>query len=166
MRHPSRRGALLGYTLIELLVVAAIMGALVVTTALAWRNDPARVLEAEARRLAAQIELAIARARIGGARIAISTRTHAYQFWRREPRGTWHVMTPDDDLAVRVLPAGIEITAIHVAGIMTAHGERIAIAPDDDLAITIALTGFGARATVSPGNYDGRMDVRLTRAHE
>jgi general secretion pathway protein H len=164
-RRP-RRGTQLGYTLVELLVVAAIMGVLVVTASLAWRNDPVRTLESEAQRLAAQLELAHARTRIGGARIAISTVSNEYRFWQRGPQGIWHGVAQGDGLASRVLPAGIEIVAMQVAGIVKAQGERVTIVPEDDLPLAITLTGFGTRATVAAGSLDGRMDVRLARAHE
>lgn len=153
-----------GYTLIELLVVGAIVAVLVTTTALAWRSDPARHLEAEANRLAAQIELALSRARIGGARIALSIDAEGYRFWQREPAGVWQATAPESGLGPRSLPAGIDVTELRLAGIPVARGERVALDGEADTAVSITLAGQGARAIVASSAYFGRMDVRMVQS--
>jgi general secretion pathway protein H len=108
-----------GYTLVELLVVAAIVGMLVVTAALAWRSDPARTLEAEARRLAAQLELAQARTRITGTRIAFSTSPDGYLFWLRDHAGIWREIDGDAGLSRRTLVPGISVRGMQLSGTKT-----------------------------------------------
>lgn len=159
--HPRRHNG--GYTLIELLVVAAIVGALVSVASLAWRSDPARTLEAEARRLAGKLELAQARARIGGARLAFSASAHDYLFWQRDAAGRWREVDADSGLERRALAQGIRISGLQFAGVAVALGQRISIAPDDEVALAITLDGPGANAIVASGHYAGQMAVRLAR---
>jgi len=155
-----RRRAAAGYTLVELLVVAAIVGMLVVTAALAWRSDPARTLEAEARRLAAQLELAQARARITGTRIAFSTSADGYLFWLRDDSGIWRDIGDDAGLNRRTLAQGISVRGMQLAGIALVHGQRVAFVADEDAALTVTLEGSGSIVTVVSGPYAGQMSVR------
>jgi len=154
------RRAAAGYTLVELLVVAAIVGMLVVTAALAWRSDPARTLEAEARHLAGRLELAQARTRITGDRIAFSTSADGYLFWLRDDNGMWREIEGDAGLTRRTLVQGIRVRALQLSGIALAHGQRVAFVADEDAALTVTLEGSGSIATVASGPYAGQMSVR------
>jgi len=158
-----RSPASAGYTLIELLVVGAIVGTLLALAALAWRGDPARSLDAEARRLAAQLELAQARTRISGARIAFSASAEGYLFWQRDPAGVWREIE-QDALERRTLAAGIQVSGLRLAGIAVALGERVALAAEDDTALAVTLAGAGSTATISSGPFAGQMSVTVARS--
>lgn len=145
-------------------MVAAIIGVMLTLTALAWRSDPARTLEAEAQRLAGTLELAQARAQIGGARLAFSAAADAYQFWQRDDAGLWREIGADSGLARRTLAPGIRVSGHTLAGTAVALGERIAIAVADDPALAIRLQGQGASALVASGTYAGEMQVQLVRS--
>lgn len=151
-----------GYTLIELLVVVAIVAALVSVASLAWRTDPARMLEAEARRLAGKLELAQARARMGG-RLAFSASADDYLFWQRDATGLWRELDAAAGLERRTLAPGIRVSELRYAGIAIAPGQRVAIAADDEVALAITLAGPGASAVIANGAYAGQMSVRLAR---
>ena len=100
-----------GYTLVELLVVAAIVGIVASAAALAWRSDPARTLESEAQRLASVLELAQARARIAGSRLAFSADPQGYAFWLRDDAGAWREIENDDPLKRRNMDARSSIVS-------------------------------------------------------
>jgi type II secretion system protein H len=158
--HRARRG----YTLIELLVVAAIVSVVLAVTALAWRTDPARALEAQAQRLAGQLELALARARLSGARLAFSASPRGYAFWQRDAGGPWREIEADSGLAAGALAAHVEIAGVESGGLPVAAGERVHLSADEMLPLAIVLDGPGARALVTSGVYAGRMEVRMVRA--
>jgi type II secretion system protein H len=150
-----------GYTLVELLVVAAIVGIVASAAALAWRSDPAHSLESEARRLAGLLELAQARARIAGSRLAFSAAPQGYAFWLRDDAGVWRAIENDDPLQVRTVDERLSIVAMTAGGIAVALGQRVAISGHDPVPLSIALQGPGNRAIVQTSEFDGRMDVRI-----
>ncbi len=155
-----------GYTLVELLVVAAIVGIVASAAALAWRADPAYTLESAARRLANQLELAQARARIAGSRLAFSAGAQGYAFWLRDDAGVWREIENDDSLKARNMDERLSIVAMSAGGIPIALGQRVAISGHDPVPLSISLHGLGSRAIIQSGAFDGRMDVRIVRGNQ
>ena len=98
-----------GYTLVEVLVVVAILGVLLTVTTLGMRGDATRPLQAEAERLARNLELAQARTRLNAWRIAFTVAENSYTFWRRGESGNWQAFDGDSDLKARTLPQGMRI---------------------------------------------------------
>jgi type II secretion system protein H len=145
------------------LVVAAIVGIVASAAALAWRSDPAHTLESEARQLAGLLELAQARARIAGSRLAFSADSQGYAFWLRDDSGVWRAIENDDPLKGRIVDERLSIVSMTVGGIAVALGQRVAISGHDPVPLSIALHGPGNRAIVQSGVFDGRMDVRIVR---
>jgi type II secretion system protein H len=145
------------------LVVAAIVAIVASAAALAWRSDPAHTLESEARRLAGLLELAQARARIAGSRLAFSADSQGYAFWLRDDSGVWRAIENDDPLKGRIVDERLSIVSMTVGGIAVALGQRVAISGHDPVPLSIALHGPGNRAIVQSGVFDGRMDVRIVR---
>jgi general secretion pathway protein H len=152
-----------GYTLVELLVVAAIIGIAVSAATLAWRSDPAMLLESEARRLAGQLELAQARARISGARVAFTAQPQSYGFWQRDASGLWREIGNDDALKPKTLDERLSVVALLVAGMPVEFGRRIALPGHDPAPLAITLQGPGSRAFVRSGEFAGRVDVVIQR---
>lgn len=157
-----------GYTLVEVLVVIAILGVLVTTAAYGIRGDSARTTRAEAERLANLLELAQARARLGGGAIAFSASSSGYAFWRRDEAGVWREFGNDSDLQPRALPNGINVTGFQAGGIAVGMGQRFPFSMDDPAAFSIALAGASTRATVESGAFVGRVNVGIAapRFHE
>jgi type II secretion system protein H len=157
----SRAATCRGYTLVELLVVAVIVGIVASAAALAWRTDPLHLLQSEADRLARQLELAQARVRIAGNRLAFSATAHSYSFWIRDDSGIWREIGDDDALKPKRLDERLSIHAISAAGIPVALGQRVGLAAHDPVLLSVALHGQGSRAIVQSSAFDGRMDVRI-----
>lgn len=153
-----------GYTLIELLVVFAIVGVVVVTAALAWRDDSTSALESEARRLASRIELALAQNQVAGRRIALSVDERGYAFWERDAAGLWAYAEASDEPRGAALPAGMSIESARFGGLRFAPGERMRLSMSDPLPVHIALRTASLRAVVENGAYAGRMQVSVTAA--
>jgi len=152
-----------GYTLVELLVVAAIVGIVASAAALAWRSDPAHMLESEAHRLASVLELAQARTRIAGSRLSFSANPQGYAFWLRDDSGLWREIENDDPLKGRNIDERLSIVSMMVGGVAVALGQRVAISGHDPVPLSIALLGPGNRAIVQNSEFDGRMDVVIVR---
>ena len=150
-----------GYTLIELLVVAAIVAIVAAVAVLALRPDPGYLLESESHRLARQLELAQARARLGGGPLAFSATGNAYAFWRRDAAGIWREIGGDHALAARTLDERLAITGLSAGGMPIAAGQRISLVADDPAPLAITLSGPGRRALVQSSTFDGRVDVRI-----
>ncbi|MEO8676564.1 MAG: type II secretion system minor pseudopilin GspH [Casimicrobiaceae bacterium] len=110
----QRRGA--GFTLIELLVVLAIIGLVSGIVALSVGGDERRTTEREAKRLAGALEHAAATAQWRAQTLGVSAEGGGYRFWRRNADDRWSVLTDDDVLAPRTLPAGITATPVAYAG--------------------------------------------------
>ena len=151
------------YTLVEMLVVTTIVTIAVGATVLAWRPDANQALAADAARLARQLELAHARARITGTSIAFSAEPNGYAFWTRDGGGFWRQTQPDDGLYGRMLDERVALDAVSSAGIPMASGQLMTISADDPAALVVILRGPHARAVVAPGPFEGRMDVRVER---
>lgn len=146
-----------------MLVVTTIVTIAVGAAVLAWRPDANQALAADADRLARQLELAHARARITGASIAFSAETNAYAFWTRDGGGLWRQTQPDDGLRGRMLDDRVALAAVFSAGVPMASGQLMTVSADDPATLVVILRGPHARAVVAPGAFEGRMDVRIER---
>lgn len=154
-----------GYTLIELLVVFAIVGIVIVTAALAWRDNSAAALEAEARRLASRIELALAQNQVAGRRIALSMDERGYAFWERDAAGLWMHAEAGEEPRSAVLPEGMSIESARFGGLRFAPGERLRLSMSDPLPMQIVIRAQGTRVLVATGEFAGRMHVSLLEAN-
>lgn len=148
-----------GYTLVELLVVVAIAGIAVAAAALAWRDTPQARVEAEARRLAARVELALALNQVAGRRIALVAHDRGYAFWEREASGAWVPLAAGDEPRAAELPEGMSVASVRAGSLPAAPGERLRLTATDPLPLAIVLESSGARALVASGDYAGRMRV-------
>jgi general secretion pathway protein H len=153
-----------GYTLVELLVVAAIIGIAASAASLAWRSDPAMVLESEAQRLSAQVELAQTQARLSGALLAFAVEPRGYAFWQRDNQGHWREIAGDDPLNAKHLDERVSVVAFLAAGLPVAPGQRVALSGTDPVPLSVTLQGAQARATVRTGELFGRMEVVIEPA--
>jgi general secretion pathway protein H len=155
------RRAARGYTLIELLVIATIIGIVIAAAGLAWRSDAGELLRLQAQRLAWQLELAQARVRIAGGRLAFSIEPQGYRFWVHEGAGGWQEIHDDDALRAQAIDPRITLAEMKVAGLAVRAGERIAIAPHTTPMLFIRLRTEHAQALITSGRFDGRMDVSI-----
>lgn len=132
-----------GFTLIELLVVLAIMGTAAGAIALAIRPRAAGEDEAEARRLAARIELAADQAMLDDRAIGLDWSARGYRFlaWGG---GRW-LPARGDALAPHALPAGLSLAG--------AGPHTVPIGADGGGSpLDLVLSGGGARWAI---HFDG-----------
>lgn len=146
-----------------MLVVTTIVTIVVAAAVLAWRPDTNQALAGDADRLARQLELAHARARISGTSIAFSAEPNGYAFWTRDDGGLWRPTQPNDALHGRMLDDRVAFAAVSSAGIPVASGQIMTISADDPAALVVVLRSADARAVVAPGPFEGRMDIRIER---
>lgn len=152
-----RRSGESGLTLVEMLVVLAIIGVMAGVTVLAVGTGGGGVrAEAEARRLAARLQLAADETMVTDRAIAFAPEADGYSFitwdtaaraWRPDPiaeLGERHAlpggMKLATDIGARALPIGAD----------GAGGPMRARLTGGDRAWTIAFDGTGATATADP----------------
>ena len=159
-----------GYTLVEVLVVVAILGVLLTVTTLGMRGDATRPLQAEAERLARNLELAQARTRLNAWRIAFTVAENSYTFWRRGESGNWQAFDGDSDLKARTLPQGMRIAVrgANVAATPDGTPYRMVFSAEDPTPFALELTAAGTRAVVENSIVVGQVTVTTTaaQAHE
>jgi type II secretion system protein H len=106
-----------GFTLVEILVVVVILAIAAGVAVTALGPDDARAARREARRTAGAIEYAAARAVQRAETLGIDAAGSELRFWRRDDDGqTWTLVTGDDVLAARRLPAPLDIEPQSYAG--------------------------------------------------
>jgi general secretion pathway protein H len=146
-----------GLTLVEMLVVLAIIGVMAGVTVLAMGADGGGVrAEAEARRLAARLQLAADETMVTDRAIAFAPEADGYRFVTWSPAtGTWRP-DPIAELGERhALPGGMKLATDIGArslpiGADGASGPMRARLTGGDRGWTIAFDGTGATATVDP----------------
>lgn len=108
MIPPDRTPGQAGLTLVEMLVVLAIVAVMAGTVALSVGSGNGRTTEAEARRLAARLELAGDEAMVTGRTIGFDWDNGAYRFvvWKN---GKWQD-DPAPALEPHDLPGGLSLT--------------------------------------------------------
>ena len=141
-----------GLTLVEMLIVLAIIAVMAGTVAMSIGSGTGRSTEAEARRLAARLELAGDEAMVTGRTIGFAWDRDSYRFvtWKR---GKWE----DDQapaLEPHALPAGLSIEAEGKGPVVVGAdggGNPLALrlAASKGANWTIAFDGVAARAQVS-----------------
>jgi type II secretion system protein H len=138
-----------GFTLIEILVTMVIIGVLSLVLVLAAAPGEATQARAEARRLAALLELALGEARASGQSIAWSPAPDGYAFLRQGEDGEWHGFSADSPYRRRSLPAGVSLGAVQLDAQALKPGERIVITPYGlGSAIQATIAGGGASITL------------------
>jgi general secretion pathway protein H len=106
-----------GFTLVEILVVIVILAVAAGAAVTALGPDDARAARREARRAAAAIEYAAERAMRRAETLGIDAAGRELRFWRRnDDADTWTLVTGDDVLAARALPAPLTIVPLAYAG--------------------------------------------------
>lgn len=96
-----------GFTLLELLVVMLIIGILLRLATLAIDSNPARLLEQEAKHLAALLTLAHQEAMLQGREMGVAVETTHYQFYLWQNTG-WQLLKQDDLFHPQTLPTGLQ----------------------------------------------------------
>lgn len=92
-----------------MLVVLAVLGIVAGLLVANFGRDDRHAAEHEAIRLAGALEHAVATAQWRGETLGISAEGGAYRFWRRDGDARWQVLTGDEVLAPRMLPAGLSM---------------------------------------------------------
>ena len=100
-----------GFTLIELMVVLAIVAVLTAVSATLASGGDASRAQAEAKRLAALLELAAAESRASGETLAWRPERRGYAFWRKDEDGEWVRFPATSPYRPRVFPGEVSLEA-------------------------------------------------------
>ncbi len=121
-----------GFTLVELLVVLMVIGLAAGLVYAKLESDPRRVLDNEARRLAAAMEHAASLAQWRNQVLGISAGGAGYRFWRRESSvegDRWVPLADDDVLLPRALGSEMVARVASYAGQPVADDAVVPLAP-------------------------------------
>jgi general secretion pathway protein H len=121
-----------GFTLVELLVVLLVIGLAAGFVYARIESDPRRLLDNEARRLAAAMEHAAALAQWRNQVLGISAGGAGYNFWRRESSvegDRWLPLADDDVLLPRALGSEMVARVASYAGQAVADDAIVPLAP-------------------------------------
>jgi general secretion pathway protein H len=143
-----------GFTLVEVLVVLLIMGLLAGLAVGLTRPDDRAVLRVEAERLAQLLDLAAAESRFTGNTMAWTADGPGYRFWRMSEDAGWPAQWSEiadaDLLRARVLPPGVLVSALQVAGEPAQGSMRLAFTPHGPaLPFSIEMSLGAARYAVA-----------------
>ena len=112
-----------GFTLVEILVVLVVLGVALALVTVNVVGDDRRDVAREAKRLAGALEHAAALAQWRSEPLGVSAEGGVYRFWRRaDDDGRWIVLSGDDTLAPRALPAGMTVAPVTYAGTPVSAG--------------------------------------------
>ena len=139
-----------GFTLIEMLVVLAIIAVLSVTLIGVATPGEAALVEREARRLAALLELGLSEARASGRGLAWSPERDGYAFWHRTDDGEWARFPDSSIYRRRSFEGKTELRDVLLNGQALRPGGRMELLP-------YALPGT-LELTISAG--DARIGLR------
>ncbi len=131
-----------------MLVILAIAAGL---ATLAFDGDGNRSAERDARRFAAAIEHAAARAALGAETLGVSADGNGWRFWRRERSGRrWLPITDDEVLQPRVLLPPATLAALTYAGAPLAADAIVPLrATGRNDPFAFALTGERSRIVLA-----------------
>jgi general secretion pathway protein H len=124
---PSARNR--GFTLIEMLVVVAIIGVLSLMLIGVAKPGEATLVDREARRLAALLELGLAEARASGQGIAWSPERNGYAFWHKTDDGEWALFPDSSIYRRRSFDGETELRDVLLDGRGLRTGERLELRP-------------------------------------
>ena len=112
----KRAGA--GFTLVEILVVLVVIGIGVAVATLAFDGSDRDRANREARRFAAALEHAAARAQARSETLGASADDGGWRFWRRDDdSGRWQPLADDDGvLSTREIPSTMRIAPVSYGG--------------------------------------------------
>ena len=118
-----------GITLIETLVVLAIIAALSLMLVGVAAPGEATLLEREARRLAALLELGLSEARASGRGLAWSPERTGYTFWHKTDDGEWARFPDSSIYRRRSFEGKTELRDVLLDGRGLRPGERVELLP-------------------------------------
>jgi general secretion pathway protein H len=114
---PASRPGPAGFTLVEILVVVAILAIAAGLVVAAAVPDEAGVLRRESHRIGGALEHAAAAASVRAETLGVDAGGAELRFWRRaDGTQAWVLLTDDDVLAPRALPASLTIDAATFGG--------------------------------------------------
>lgn len=148
-----------GFTLIEILVAVVIVAVLSATLVFVATPSAVSQARAEARRLAALLELAIAEARAGGRSIAWSPVPGGYAFFRRADDGEWVAFAEDSVYRPRTLPEGVLLRDVTLQAHPLREGEHIVMTPYGLAGAIAATISAGDAAFSLRGGPVGRVTL-------
>ena len=105
-----------GFTLLEILVVIAILGIAAGIAVATFDRDERGTLDREARRFAGALEYAARRAQLRHETLGVSAADGQLRFWLRAADGRWRMLSEDEPLAPRALPASLTAAPLAYAG--------------------------------------------------
>ncbi|MBC7803869.1 MAG: prepilin-type N-terminal cleavage/methylation domain-containing protein [Candidatus Parcubacteria bacterium] len=118
-----------GFTLIETLVVLAIITVLSLIVIGGAKPGEATLIDREARRLAALLELGLTEARASGRGMAWSPEGGGYAFWRKNDEGEWARFPESSIYRGRSFEGKAELRDVLLDGRGLGTGERMELLP-------------------------------------
>lgn len=120
-----------GFTLVEILVVLVVIAIAAGAAAVALDGSDRDRASREARRFAAALEHAAARAQARSETLGASAGEGAWRFWRRDDdSGRWQPLADDDTvLAAHALPSPMRLASTSYSGRLVAPDTIVAFRP-------------------------------------